>query len=65
MLSILLILAVCRMRVTCKTIDDPGHRRGADSEGLGSTRGDLRFRASLVRLGTSSSQDGNAKEKFD
>ena len=51
--------------MTCKTIDNLGHRRGADSEGLGSTRGDLRFRASLVRLGTSSSQDGNAKEKFE
>ena len=50
--------------MTCKTIDNPGHRRGADS-GLGSTHGDLRFRASLVRLGTSSSQDGNAKENFD
>lgn len=51
--------------MTCKTIDNPGHRGGADSEGLGSTRGDLRFRAALVRLETSSSQDGNVKENFD
>ena len=48
--------------MTCKTIDNLGHRGGADSEGLGSTRGDLRFRASLVRLGTSSSQKTSIKK---